>query len=213
MSTCQAAGATAAQERSSLDAAADDLRLLFSRVRDLKSAGERVREALERMKLLALNAGLEGARMGEAMGRPLVNVAEEMKTLVMRGLDAIEEQMSAVEQADRERERMREHVEQARQAAAQLADELLRAQAMQRQATTALGELAEHLQRTTGTDPETARVLAEAVDHAQSLAAVLGRLSSPEQRRMLLKALMPVLAPVLGPLRDSRAAARESVAP
>src|SRR5262249_29501970 len=51
ISTAQSAGATAAQQRSALDAAADHSRLLIARGRDLRTAAERVREALERAKL------------------------------------------------------------------------------------------------------------------------------------------------------------------
>jgi methyl-accepting chemotaxis protein len=201
MSTCQAAGATAAEQRSSLDAAADHARLLLSRSRDIKSAAEQVREILERVKLIALNAGLEGSRMGES-GRALVSVADEMRALVTRGLDALGEHLVALDQVERERERLREYVERARQTAGQLAEELLRAQGAQREASSTLDEFREHLQRTTGTDPETARAAAAAAEHARELSTTFSRLSSRGERRLVLRALAPSLEPLLRLLRE-----------
>ncbi|HEY6561539.1 MAG TPA: methyl-accepting chemotaxis protein [Polyangiaceae bacterium] len=208
MSTCQAAGATAAQQRTSLDGAVDHARLLLSRSRDIKSAAERVREALERAKLIALNAGLEGARLGESVGRPLVSVADEMRSVIGRGLDALAEHLSVLDQVDRERERLREHVEQARQLASQLADELLRAQSAQRESGDALAACAEYLQQATGTDPETARAVSQARDLVQGLSGVLGQLSSGTQRSLLLRALGPSLEPLLAVLRELDRASR-----
>jgi methyl-accepting chemotaxis protein len=202
MSTCQAAGATAAEQRTSLDAAADHARLLLSRGRDIRSAAEQVREALERAKLVALNAGLEGARLGEAMGRPLVSVADEMRSLVARGLDAVTEHLTVLDQVERERDRLREYVEQARHSAAQLAEELFRAQAAQRETLGALAAFADYLHQSTGTDPETARAVSEAREYALSLGSVLGRLSSRAERELVRRALAPSLEPLKWLLRD-----------
>ncbi|HMI90755.1 MAG TPA: methyl-accepting chemotaxis protein [Polyangiales bacterium] len=196
MSTCQAAGATAAQQRTSLDGAVDHARLLLSRSRDIKSAADRVRESLDRAKLIALNAGLEGARLGESVGRPLVSVADEMRSVAARGLDALAEHLGVLDQVDRERERLRDYVEQARQVASQLADELLRAQSAQRESVDALAAFAEYLQKATGTDPETARAVSEARDHVRGLSGVLSQLPSEAQRELLLRVLGPSLAPL-----------------
>jgi hypothetical protein len=103
---------------------------------------------------------------------------------------------------ERERERLREHVEQARQSAVQLADELLRAQAAQRDASGALAEFAEELQRSTGTDPDTAHAVSEALEYARGLVQVVMRLSSRAQRTLLLRALGPSLKPLLRLLRE-----------
>jgi methyl-accepting chemotaxis protein len=208
MSTCQAAGATAAQQRTSLDGAVDHARLLLSRSRDIKSAAERVREALDRAKLIALNAGLEGVRLGENAGRPLVSVAEEMRSVMTRALDALAEHLSVLEQVDRERERLRDYVEQARQLASQLADELLRAQAAQRESTDALASFAEYLQQATGTDAQTARAVSEAREHVRGLSGVLGQLSSAEQRALLARTLGPSLEPLLSLLAELGRAGR-----
>jgi methyl-accepting chemotaxis protein len=208
MSTCQAAGATAAQQRTSLDGAMDHARLLLSRSRDIKSAAERVRDSLDRAKLIALNAGLEGARLGENIGRPLVSVADEMRAVIGRGLDALAEHLSVLEQVDRERERLRDYVEQARQLSSQLADELLRAQAAQRESGEALAACADYLQQATGTDAQTARAVSQARELVQGLSGVLGQLSSESQRGLLLRALGPSLEPLLAVLRELDRAGR-----
>ncbi len=67
----QAVGAAAAQQKSALDAATDRARLLHARGKDAEGSVARARDALERAKLVALNSGLEGSRLGEAKGRAL----------------------------------------------------------------------------------------------------------------------------------------------
>src|SRR5262245_31437866 len=159
ISVAQAAGATAAQQRSVLDAAADHARLLLARGRDVRAAGQRVRDELERAKLVALNTGLEGARLGENAGKALVSVADELRGVLGRAIESLEEQQQQLMQSEREREKLRELVDGARQGASALADELLRAQASQREANSALSELGQSLQRSTGTDPDVARAV------------------------------------------------------
>jgi methyl-accepting chemotaxis protein len=201
-STCQSAGATAAQQRASLDAAADHVRLLLARSRDVRATAQQVREALERTKLVALNAGLEGARLGEPIGKGLVTVADEVRSLATRALEALDEHLTLISQIDKERDKLRDQVDTARQASSALAEELLRAQAAQREATGALSEFGEGLQRTTGADPETARAVAEAADHARGLLGALATLASRPQRHYVLRALRPSLRPLMRLLRE-----------
>jgi methyl-accepting chemotaxis protein len=214
MSTTQGAGATAAQQRTALDAAADHARLLTARERDVRGAAQRVRETLERAKLVALNAALEGARLGEPAGKAMVAVADEMRALAQRGLEAVDEQQGVLGQIDRERDKLSEQVEHSRQRAATLADDLLRAQAAQREAVNALGELGRGLHQTTGTDPETARVVVAAADHARGLVDALSALSSRRQSSLLWRALGPSIQPLLKLLgeldRGGRAGSRPS---
>ena len=138
MSTCQAAGATAAQQRSALDAAADHARLLVARGRDLHAAAQQVRDSLDRAKLVALNAGLEGSRLAEPAGKAMLAIADEMRGLVTRALESLDEHLSLLGQVERERDKLAEQVEHARQRAAAWPRSCFRAQAAQREATTAL---------------------------------------------------------------------------
>src|SRR5687767_6302258 len=80
LSACQTAGASVAQQRGFLDAAVDAMRLLLSRAGEAHGGVRQAREALEQIRLVALNTGLEGARLGEPAGKPLTLVAEEIRT-------------------------------------------------------------------------------------------------------------------------------------
>lgn len=198
----QAAGATAAQQKSALDAAADQARMLVARGRDTRAPTQQIRDALERAKLVALNTGLEGARMGEAAGKPLVMVSEEMRGLVVRALESLDEHLGLLAQVEREREKLLERIEQARDRARDLADEMLRAQAAERETEQALGELGRSLSKTSTTDPETARALTEAAEHARGLLGALTALSARGDRGTVLNALAPALRPLFRALRE-----------
>lgn len=198
----QAAGATAAQQKSALDAAADHARMLVARGRDTRTPTQQLRDTLERAKLVALNAGLEGARLGETAGRPLVIIADETRGLVVRALEALDEHLTMLGQVERERERLLERIEQARTRARDLADELLRAQAAERDAELALVELGRTLAKTSSTDPETARSLSTAAEHARGLLAALTALSARGDRGQVLGTLAPALGPLFRALRE-----------
>jgi methyl-accepting chemotaxis protein len=200
--TAQAAGATAAQQRSALEAAADHARLLVSRGRELRGSVQQVGDALERAKLVALNAGLEGARLGEPAGKAMVAAADELRSVIGRAVGALEEHLSLLIQVEREREKLRDQVDQAKQSASALGDELLRAQTTQRDAVSSLEELGKGLEHATGTDREVARIVATAADHARGLLEALGALSDRPQRSAVVRALRPTLLPLLRLMRE-----------
>lgn len=201
-SSSQSAGASLAQQKNALDAAIDHARLLLARGRDLRAASTQVRDSLERVKLVALNTGLEGARLGDPAGKALVAVADEVRTQIGRSLDALDEHLALLTEVERERERLRDELENARQGAGGLADDLLRTQSAQREVNAAVEELGNGLQRTTGTDPQAARAVSEAAEHARGLLDALGKLSSQAQRGFVLRALSPTMKPLLRLIRD-----------
>src|SRR5580692_5641277 len=90
-SAAQRIASTAARQRSSMDAVADRTRALASRSQELEALTARSLDAFERLGLVALNAGLEAARRGEAEGRSLSLVGEEVRALSVRGIDAARE--------------------------------------------------------------------------------------------------------------------------
>ena len=198
----QSAGATAQQQRSALDAVADRAALLVQHGRDLRGTARVVRDALERVKLVAINAALEGSRSGDAAGGALVLVGDEIRTLVSRALDACEEQGTLLEQAEADRDTLRVEVDDARARAGALAEELLRSQAAQTEASTAVTELGSHLHRATGTDPEVAAAAAQAAEHARGLLQALSALSVRTQGNLVLRALRPSIEPILRTIRD-----------
>jgi methyl-accepting chemotaxis protein len=206
----QGAGATAAQHKSALDSAADQARMLGARGRDARLPTEQLRDSLERAKLVALNAGLEGARLGEPSGRALAGVADEMRALAARGLEALEQHLGMLAQADRNREKLLAQIEKAQQHASELADELLRSQAAQRAAQAELVQVGSSLARTSATDPETARALTQAAEHARGLLSSLTALTARGDRGAVLGALGPALRPLWRALRELyRGGARE----
>lgn len=203
MSAAQAAGANAAQQRSALDAAVDGVRSLSQRAREARTSAAQAREALDHIRLIALNAGLEGARLGETAGKPLVLVADEIKSHVMRALDALGGHDAVLDQMEGERDKVYLQMESAQQRSADLARELLQAQAAQRDVTTSLSDVGDRIKHVTRTDPETARVVAEASEHARALATTLSSLADKPHRASLLGALAPTLSPLLELLRDA----------
>ena len=58
--------ATAGRQRSAVDAAVERTRALSARVVELQAGAARALDAFERLSLVALNAGLEGARLGQS---------------------------------------------------------------------------------------------------------------------------------------------------
>jgi methyl-accepting chemotaxis protein len=202
MSLSQTAGASAAQQRTALEAAADGIQTLLTRGREARASLSRTRDALEQIRLVALNAGLEGARLGDPAGKPLVLVAEEVRTQAGRATDAISDHISTLEQMDREREKLRELVDTAQQRSSDVARDLLQAQALQRDVTSALKDLGSRLEDVTQTDPETAKVVTEAAEHAKALASALQALATKPHPSTVLGALAPALRPLLRLLRE-----------
>lgn len=202
LSLSQTAGASATQQRSAVEAAADATQSLQSRAREAKLSLSRARDALEQIRIVALNAGLEGARLGDPVGKPLVLVAEEVRTQVGRTLGSLEDHGETLDQMDREHEKLRDQVGDIQQRSADLARDLLQAQASQRDVSAALGEMADRLRVVTRTDPETAKMVAQAADHARELIGSLSSLASKPHRTALLGALAPALRPLSRVLRD-----------
>ncbi len=202
LSASQAAGASAAQQRSALDATVDAVKLLFTRSREARASVVAAREALEQIRMVALNAGLEGARLGDPAGKPLVLVAEDTRSNAARGLSALDQHAAALDQMDRDRDKLKEQVEGAQARTADVARDILQVQAAQRDVSTALTEVASRVKHVTRTDPETARIVADAADHARALLTALTALAARPARASLLASLGPTLGPLLELMRE-----------
>jgi methyl-accepting chemotaxis protein len=197
-------GTVAARQRSALDAAADEVRLLDARGSELRSSAERVRESLERTKLVALNAGLEGARLGESVGRAVIAMADEVRTLAARGLEALGEHAESLDYVVRGRDRLQEQLDQVRQHASLAAEELLRAEAAEAEVAAAIAALGQRIEAATGTDSQTAQAMAAASSHARGLLDALSTLSTTSERGLVPRALGPTLGPLLRLLEATR---------
>jgi methyl-accepting chemotaxis protein len=197
----------AAQHVASLSATVDDAHALHARARDLRASADLVREALERAKLLALNAGLEGARIGEPAGRVLATLADEVRTAAARGLEALADHHQLLGQVDRERERLGARLSETHDDLIQLCDRLTGVTAPHEAATQALDELELALRRQPGADPEAARAVTDAAEHARELLAALTRLST--RRSLLLRTLRPLLRQLLRMLDETESGTRD----
>lgn len=170
------ATAAVTRGRGELELLAESLRVLPARNRELRTNVQLLREALDRAKLSALNAGLEGARLGDPMGRALVDLAGDLRDLLGRAVGTLEDHATLLTELERERDRVAESLGSARSALAAGGEALGRAQPLRRELGKALGELERQAAAALGTDPQTARLMASAADQARTLGLTLASL-------------------------------------
>ncbi len=191
------AAASSAKQRASLDAGNDEARSLGARTEELQRHVARLSEAFERLSVVALNAGLEGARLGEAAGKPLSLVSEEVRAQADRGGESAREIGRAVSDFTRELSNVGTRFDDARGHGADATQQASSAAAAASEATRALVDLGERLRSATGSDPETAQAIAQATEHARALVSALGTLSGRVPRALLTTALRPMLEPLV----------------
>ena len=189
------ANARLGRQRTELEAVQESARNLASRSRDVRNTLQVLRESVDRAKLSALNAGLEGARLGEPVGKALVVMSDEQRNLLARALDALEEHAALLAEVERERDRclvelsqLSEGVRQTEAAFARAERESQLTEALLDQLRTDFGELL-------GSDPEAALAMVEAAAQVRAAAASLRELA---QRAPLgVDALRELLGPLL----------------
>ncbi len=191
-----------AKQRGTVDALADRARAVSARSNDLSAAFARIVDAFARLELVALNAGLEGTRLGEAAGHALQLVSDEVRGQATRGSEASRELSSALAEIGSELTQVNASLDRAREAAAEVAQEAARVSGASGDAERALVEMNERLRKATGTDPDTVRAISAASDHARALVAVLSELSGKVPQALVVSALRPVLEPLSRLLAD-----------
>jgi methyl-accepting chemotaxis protein len=191
-----------AKHRESTDTLADCAHSVATRAQELKGGFARMVDTLERLSLVALNAGLEGARLGEGAGRSLLLVSEEVRAHVTRGNDGAREVTTTLGDLGTEVANMHATIEQARQASSEASHEAARVGTASTEAERVLGELGERLRKSAGHDPETSRLVAEASDQARALMGTLGALRGKVPQKLVLGALRPMLDPLARILAD-----------
>lgn len=187
--------ATAARQRAQVDAAVESARSLTARGEATSAGVRRLREVLERIDVVALNAGLEGARSSEAGGRALMLVSEELRGLVGRGIDSVREVEGTLGQAATGVTEVGERLDQTQREGASLGEVAALLKTAAQEAQSGLGDLESRLRKSTGLDPETARLIATAGDHARGLASSLSALEGA-QGTEAFRALGPLLSPL-----------------
>jgi hypothetical protein len=188
--------AAVARQRATIDAAAERASLIAARSEALGPGAARVTEAFERLGVVALNAGLEGARVADPQGRALLLVSEEIRANVSRGAEAAAELARAVDEVAAESAEVRQRLERSRADVGDVGQEAAQLSAAAEQASRALDDLGARLRRATGIDPEVARQLALANEHARGLLTALSALTSAAPAAPVLGALRPVIAPL-----------------
>jgi hypothetical protein len=197
--------AAVARQRGLVEGAAERANVVAARSEGLLTSAARVVEAFERLGVVALNAGLEGARVAEPQGRALLLISEEIRANVRRGADTAEQIARVVEEIAGESAEVRRQLEQSRIEVSEVGQEAAHLQASAQQASKSLDDLASRLRRVTGVDPEMARAVAQASEHARGLMTALSTLSTMTQASRAVSALRPVLgslARLLGELDD-----------
>lgn len=198
----QRIASNAARQRASIEAVSDRSRALASRAGEVQAGFSRVVDTFERLGLVALNAGLEGARMGEAEGRQLALVSDEVRAQSTRGVDAARELAISLAQLATDLAQLEGLVAQAQAVVSEVTQDSTRAAGAASDAETALVDIGERVKRTTGSDPETVRAIADASERARALVTSLTALSGKVPRTLLVGALAPVLAPLARMLGD-----------
>ncbi len=186
-----------AKQRGMVDALADRARAVSARSADLAASFTRLKEAFARLELVALNAGLEGARLGEGPGHALGLVSDEVRAQATRGSEACRELGLSLGEIGSELLQVHASLDRAREASAEVAHEAARVGGASADAERALSEMGDRLKKATGSDPETARAIADASEHARALVAALAALSGKAPQTLVVAALRPVLDPLL----------------
>lgn len=192
----------AARQRGAVDVVADRARVVASRTGEAQAGIARIVDSFERLGIVALNAGLEGARMGEAEGRQLALVGEEVRGHASRGGDAARALGEAIAQLAAEVAQLEAQAAQAQGVVADVTQESARAAGAASDAEAAIVEVGERVRKATGSDPEAVRAVAEASERARALVASLSALSGKVPRGLLVGALRPVLEPLARILAD-----------
>jgi len=194
-----------ARQRVELETVQESVRNLVSRGRDLRNTLQVLRESVDRAKLSALNAGLEGARLGESVGKALVVMSDEQRNLLARALDALEEHGTLLAELERERERCVAGLSQLGDGARQTGAAFSRAEQQSQLTCAFLDQVRSDFSEIFGDDPEAARALGEAAAHVRTAASSLRELTqrAPLGADALRELLSPLLALIPGP-EDTR---------
>jgi len=192
----QAIAAHVAKQRAAADVLHDRVHTAAARAQELAGGFGRVTDAFERLGLVALNAGLEGARLGEAQGRSLLLMSDEVRTHVARGGESTRELTAALGDIAADVNKLQTYVDQVRQGATDASQEAARVGAAATEAERAIVDLGSRLEQATGSDPATAKLVADAGAHAKALATALGALGAAAPPRLVMSALRPILEPL-----------------
>lgn len=191
------AGAT--RQRSQLEGAVERSTALVARAEAAAQSTKLVIDAFERLSIVALNAGLEGARLPENAGKPLLLLSDELKSQANVGAENARKLLGATTSLGDDAGELSQRLDRLSKEWTETSGEAALLKASAQDTTLALTELETRLRRATGLDPELARSLTEAGDHAKGLVRALTALEARDigdDRAAVTDALVPVLTPL-----------------
>lgn len=188
--------AAVARMRPVIEGVSERASLVAARSEGLAACAARVIESFERLGVVALNAGLEGARLADPHARALLLLADEIRANGARGADAAEQLARAVDEIAAEASEVRRQLDRARGEGADAGQEAAQLSASTQHAHKALDDLGARLRKATGIDPETARLVALAGEHTRGLMTALSALATAGHGVVGLSALRPVIGPL-----------------
>ena len=202
-----AAGAT--RSRAQLEAALERSNSLGTRAEAAQSGARLAVDAFDRLSIVALNAGLEGARLGETQGKALLLLSEEIKANVTSGVEAGRKLVGIASGLGQDALDLSQRIDRLAKDSHELGGDAALLKTAAQDTSLALVELETRLRKATGLDPELARNLADAGDHAKGLILALTALEARDigQDR---GAVGDALGPVLSPLKKLLAVLSES---
>jgi methyl-accepting chemotaxis protein len=191
--------ASATRQRAQLETALERSNGFGARTDAAGSSARLAVEAFERLGIVALNAGLEGARLGEAQGKALSLLADEIKANVTNGIEAGRKLMGLTVGLGQDALELAQRLDRMNKESQELGGDAALLKAAAQDTSLALSELETRLRKATGLDPEIARNLADAGDHAKGLILALTALEARdigEEKSAVTDALGPVLSPL-----------------
>lgn len=186
----------AARQRTSFDAVRERTLHLESELRAVPSDLEELRSVAQKLEVLALNAGLEGARTADAHGRALTLLAEEIRTQLTRTNDALDDLDARIAEVGHTTADVSSKLDAQSKEVQELGQEANQLKTSTSQGVLAAAELELRLRKATGIDPAVAKLIAAASDHAKGLVAALTNLDGAGASDAA-RSLAPTLAPVL----------------
>ncbi len=192
----RSASAALRRQQAELEAVQEAGQKVAERGRDLRNSLALLRESVDRAKLSALNAGLEGARLGDPVGKALVVMGDEVRNLLARAVDALDEHTALLVEVERDRERAHMDLVRSNDNTRQTSSALSRSEEQSQLTTALLAELRTDWGELFGEDAEAARVLAETAGQVKNVANSLLELAqrAPLGVRELRELLRPLLA-------------------
>ena len=195
--------ASAARQQTVIDGITELARNAMSRDPEIEEPLQRIAASLDRLRLIALNVGLEGARLGDPAGRALMNVADEVRSNGERGAEALDDVRAVLQDIQPAWQEVERHTEALRESHGSIVTHVGRQQATAQQVVRDVESLGNYARQISDTDPETALILAEVGEHARGLIQALGSLGGRARRELVRSALGPSLQPLLRVLLDA----------